>query len=290
MQPAEAANWNAKVTAYLEAVVKHFENKKDLTMVLGAGDQEKDYQRFAEENFHHFLVTNERTNAVTTRVLDPKTTISTIQATKPIVLPLDFNHEQTFFFFLAYFKNKFKKIIFDLGVTKALAWDETKFSRISSLLQNDGAFYIDQSLAQSILLQFGEQLYRPAYIFNNSNFEGKEGARRYKIPNIFMTMELKSELAGHSVPSKQEIIQHNVNYLENLTFGHLKAFEAVELITPEDIKKDPAKKYPLPGVNVDNITYILARKKSTLGMLKAGLGGLKQKLDALRQGLETLRR
>lgn len=154
--------------AHMEAIMDHFKNKDNLTMVLGAGDEEENYTRFEG---YSFVVTDGYasnstsidcdsvfTQNIIERHLEKTTTLEerlklaisklknnlSTNPDKPILIPLNFN-TQYFKNFLNNFSNKFKMIIFDIFSSYYPEhWDTNKtIENIFSSLQDNGIFYLE---------------------------------------------------------------------------------------------------------------------------------------------------
>lgn len=120
---------------HMKVVVEAYKDKNDLKMVLGAGNQERDYtKRFTDYNFLvacleeslEFLVSD----------------ANELRDGEPVLIPLDFNKE-SFFDLLERLKGRFKEIIFDWSVTKSVHWKRHHLEKIFEALQEDGVLYMD---------------------------------------------------------------------------------------------------------------------------------------------------
>ncbi|MFH0898200.1 MAG: hypothetical protein V1855_01335 [bacterium] len=108
-------------------------------MVLGAGDQDKDYTRFKG---YTFLVSPDFDQSSKKLVTSEKD-LRSKYAKEPIFVPLDFNYK-SFFDFLKSLKGSFKQIIFDGSVTKFVeSWKLSHLKTIFESLQPGGEFYTD---------------------------------------------------------------------------------------------------------------------------------------------------
>ena len=129
---------------HLNIVIDYFKNKKNLTMVLGAGGQKHDYTiRFKR---YIFLVTGIVNLEVSKRYFTSKEKLLNYVKIKklPVPIPLDFN-KGPFLAFLSKLRGRFKEIIFDLSVTKFVRWKRRHLRIIYRSLHENGRFYTDWS-------------------------------------------------------------------------------------------------------------------------------------------------
>ncbi len=134
-RPYATHPWHARdkecICPYMQDLIKMYKNKKNLTLVLGAGDQKIDYDRFKDYTFlvgypSLFLFSQQRL----------------AHHQPPFLVPLDFNTEY-FFNFLKEFPESFSQIIPDFSVTKFIEWKQNRIEEIFDALQAGGEFYID---------------------------------------------------------------------------------------------------------------------------------------------------
>lgn len=178
---------------YFEKIEAWYKDKKDLKMVLGAGDSEENFTRLKE---YTFLVTNTISDYV-----NKKISACSEKLIEPLVIPLDFNHED-FWKWLAKFNGQFKEIIFDRSVVKFVSWKKDNVKKIYDALQEDGEFYMEAyfMLGTGIqLVEIGDiKSWNPYYLEKRNDKlyarydpmprEGYKGHSKFLLPHVIFAI------------------------------------------------------------------------------------------------------
>jgi hypothetical protein len=137
------------ICAHMEAIIEYFKDQKDLTMVLGAGNLDIDYTRFAN---YRFVVSNEikeykilKSDTIESAVKDLTQKLAGGQK-EPLLIPFDFNSKEFFNFLDSLGEEKFQQIIFDYSATKFVHWGLPQICGIFNALQEGGELYFENNV------------------------------------------------------------------------------------------------------------------------------------------------
>jgi hypothetical protein len=274
--------------AHMEAIIDYFKDKKDLTMVLGAGDRDDNYKRFENytfvvcEGYYNVSKKINPTDSFGMHIFrDPSSkklekliideTLQKLQQQlkkdprEPLLIPLDYN-SQFFANFLDKFTNKFKEIIFDYqSADYTKDWDGPNkiIEKIFNSLQNGGEFYSEHVF---------EIAFSPLPADVKFMRKGKGSS-----PDLFIKTTGKQANQNDG----REFI---VNSLKNAGF--------VSEIRNDKTLFLKQKLGSLPGGVIGDEYYIYAKKSASLGKilreLKDSLTQLKTKLQSLNAKLNGL--
>ncbi|MFA6535564.1 MAG: hypothetical protein WCS92_04870 [Candidatus Babeliales bacterium] len=268
---------------HMEAIIEYFKDKKDLTMVLGAGDGlgDKDYERLKGydfvvcEGYYSLAKTIDPSSLFGNHIFSKSKNLEkqTIDETllelqqylkngEPILIPLNFNG-QSFANFLDIFSNKFKEITFDhQSADYAENWDGP--SKIIEKLFN--------------ALQFNGEFYTEAIFKNAFSFLPPELTRRA------YDNELCVKATGKLLTDEDVINTFIINSLKKVGFK-------AQIRNDKILSNKQNLSFLKHGVRGDT-NYIYACKSTILEkklyQLKESLIQLKSKLQTINTRLETL--